>query len=136
VYFLQRNRRSYKKKKSSKCEVKAGHSKEFERRRRAYKKCERDWKLDWKYKVYTPTRMLIGTSVLTLCLNIPSPTNAEGLVHEEFCRCKAPAVRCSCVRCHREFFDYVGVGGVVGMVDSAVSWMKLLGQVAVVEQIK
>ncbi|KAJ7793975.1 hypothetical protein B0H14DRAFT_3558543 [Mycena olivaceomarginata] len=128
VYFLRRNsrkvRRRYKRGKISKSsylaasEVKAGHSKEFERRRRAYKKCEKDWKLRWKFRVYTPSRMLI-----------------EALVHEEFGEYKAPAVRCSCIHCHREFYDSEGVGGVGGMVDSAVSWMNLLGQVAVLKRI-
>ncbi|KAJ7334610.1 hypothetical protein DFH08DRAFT_813687 [Mycena albidolilacea] len=66
---------------------------------------------------------------------ILSSTNAEALVHEEFSKYKSPAVRCSCIHWHREFYDFEGVGGVGGMVDSAISWMNLLGQVAVLKRI-
>ncbi|KAJ7323501.1 hypothetical protein DFH08DRAFT_817531 [Mycena albidolilacea] len=65
VYFLRR--KSSKSAYLAASEVKAGHSKEFERRRRAYKKCERDWKLDWEYKVYTPTHVVLEYPELDQC---------------------------------------------------------------------
>ncbi|KAJ6449150.1 hypothetical protein C8R47DRAFT_1214714 [Mycena vitilis] len=76
AYFLRRDnraiRRAYKKGYISRArylaaaEVKIGHSKNLARRRRGYRRCEREWRLTWRYAIRTPTRMLI-----------------EALVHEE-----------------------------------------------------
>ncbi|KAJ6450016.1 hypothetical protein C8R47DRAFT_1230424 [Mycena vitilis] len=69
AYFLRRDnqaiRRAYKKGLVSRSaylaarEVKVGHSKNFARRRRGYRKCEKEWKLTWICSIRTPTRMLI-----------------------------------------------------------------------------
>ncbi|KAJ7669833.1 hypothetical protein DFH06DRAFT_1320878 [Mycena polygramma] len=128
VYFMRRDnraiRRAYKKKIISRSaylaarEVKAGHSKNFVRRRRAYRKCEKEWCLTWKFSIQTPTRMLI-----------------EALIHEDLRQHRAARVRCSCVVCHLEFYRAHGVGGVRGLVDKGIEWMDLLGQVSVVQSI-
>ncbi|KAJ7695256.1 hypothetical protein B0H14DRAFT_2650663 [Mycena olivaceomarginata] len=112
VYFLRRNsrkvRRRYKRGKISRSsylaasEVKAGHSKEFERPA-SVQKCEKDWKLRWKFRVYTPSRMLIVRP------------NAEGPRPRGVWQMQGT--------CSPMFAS----GGVGGMVDSAVSWMKLFG---------
>ncbi|KAJ7613286.1 hypothetical protein DFH06DRAFT_1344752 [Mycena polygramma] len=121
VYFMRRDnralRRAYQRGLISKSaylgagDVKAGHSKNFARRRRGYRKCERDWRLTWKYLLRTPSRMLI-----------------EALVHEEHRQHRAARVRCSCVVCHQEFYRARAVGGVRGLLNTAMEWMELLGQ--------
>ncbi|KAJ7263201.1 hypothetical protein B0H12DRAFT_1103689 [Mycena haematopus] len=41
-------------------QIKVGHTKNFEARKRAYSRCEVDWVLVWEMKLWTPRRMLLG----------------------------------------------------------------------------
>ncbi|KAJ6467974.1 hypothetical protein C8R47DRAFT_1303112 [Mycena vitilis] len=94
-------------------QVKAGHSKNFDARQRGYRKCEIDWVLIWEVKVWTPNRKLL-----------------EALIHESLRERGATVapVKCSCLTCHREFYDLKKAGGVRGVKNLARFWMKALGQ--------
>ncbi|KAJ7833898.1 hypothetical protein B0H13DRAFT_1914355 [Mycena leptocephala] len=93
--------------------VKVGHTNDLKRRRREYKKCEIDWVLTWRIKIWTPCHMLL-----------------ESLMHASLHDMGAtvPRVRCSCKKIHRELFGLQAAGGVRGVVRIARDWLRLIGQ--------
>ncbi|KAJ7030922.1 hypothetical protein C8F04DRAFT_1186386 [Mycena alexandri] len=98
-------------------QVKWGESIDVARRRTEYHMCENKYRLVWFASYSTPERKL-----------------SESLVHDELIElgAQAPFRKCSCGRCHQEWFLWDVAGGFVGVQAVFTRWMGLRGHANIV----
>ncbi|KAJ6537128.1 hypothetical protein B0H19DRAFT_1317512 [Mycena capillaripes] len=94
-------------------QVKVGHTKDFDARQRAYKRCYPTYHHIWYSTYLCSERMLLERACHLSLRHTGALTRG---------------VRCNCGKLHQEFYDFNKVGGYAGVEAVVEKWLRVMGE--------